>query len=73
MPVNTPDKSDCQDGESLTMSTCMLFCSGAAAILPDALIVDDYSAEQTPIFSRILRFNWPVGPEPFPPKYLIST
>ena len=73
VPVNTPDNPDCRNGELLSASTCMLFCSGAAAILSDAPIVDDYSAEQTPIFSRTLRFNWPVGPEPFPPKYLVST
>jgi hypothetical protein len=69
MPVNTPDGSDCHDGESLSASTCMLLCSGAAAILSDAPIIDNSSTEQSPIFSRILRFNWPVGPEPFPPKH----
>jgi hypothetical protein len=69
MPENTPDKSGCPDGESLAASTCMLLCSGAAAILSDAPIVDDSSTEQTPIFSKLLRFNWPVGPEPFPPKH----
>jgi hypothetical protein len=72
MPANTSDDADCHDGESLSASTCMLLCSGAAAILSDAPVVDDSSTEQTPIFSRLLRFNWPVGPEPFPPKHFCA-
>lgn len=69
MAVNTADGSSCLDGESLAASTCMLLCSGAAAILSDAPRLNSCSTEHVLILSRVLHSNWPAGPEPFPPKH----
>jgi len=70
--LSAPDAPGCGDGDLLSVSPCWFVCSGTAVILPAKLVVELSRTEQVSILIEVARFNWSVGPEPFPPKSITA-